>query len=229
MRSKFIVIEGTDGSGKKTQMDLLRSKLNKYFKKILIADFPRYYDSVWGKMVGEFLIGKYGKFEEVDPHFVILPYMIDQYTWSRDVGIPFKKNGGLILSNRYFTSNVHQIAKYKGIAQKKIREWMWPLGYKELKLMEPDLVIFLDVPPKISYKLNKNKSNRKYLKGKKVDLAEKNWKHQESSYREYLRTVNSFRYWKRIRCVTNGKIDIPEIIHDRIWKVVSKELNIKNV
>lgn len=229
MKGKFIVIEGTDGSGKKTQMDLLQKRLKKHYNKVLIADFPRYYDSVWGKMVGEFLIGKYGKFEEVDPHLVVLPYMIDQYTWSRDVGKPYREKGGLILSNRYFTSNVHQIAKYKGIAQKNIREWIWPLGYEELGLMEPDLVVFLDVPPKISFNLNKKKSNRGYLKGRKVDSAEKNWKHQECSYKEYLRTVNAYNYWKRIKCVTGGKIDSPEIIHKKVWEVVSRKLKIKNV
>lgn len=121
-KGKFIVIEGTDGSGKKTQLDLLQKKLKKYYKKLLIIDFPRYYDSIWGKMVGEFLISKYGKFETIDPHLAALIYMIDQYTWSRDIGKPFIEKGGLILSNRYFTSNVHQVAKCKGIAQKKFRE-----------------------------------------------------------------------------------------------------------
>ena len=125
-KGKFIVIEGTDGSGKTTQFNLLKRRLKKEGVKLLVTDFPRYYESVWGKMVGEFLTGKYGKFDEVHPYLVVLPYMIDQYTWSRDFGKPWLEKGGVILSNRYFTSNVHQIAKMKTRAQKKYRNWLWP-------------------------------------------------------------------------------------------------------
>jgi len=156
----------------------------------------------------------------------VLPYMIDQYTWSRDIGKSYKEKGGYILSNRYFTSNVHQVAKLSGVAQKNFRDWLWPLGYKEIGLMKPDLVIFLDVPPKISFDLNKIKTKRKYLKGKKVDSAEKNWQHQERAYKEYLRAVKTNSYWKKVKCATNGRIDTPEVIHERVWQIVSKELNL---
>ncbi len=146
-KGKFIVIEGTDGSGKATQLNLLYKRLRKIISKILLIDFPRYYVSVWGEMVGEFLVGKYGKFEEVDPHLMVLPYMIDQYTWSRDTGKPWIEKGGIILADRYFTSNVHQIAKLKTRAKKQYRDWLWPAGYNDLRIMRPDLVVFLDVPP----------------------------------------------------------------------------------
>lgn len=221
-KGKFIVIEGTDGSGKTTQFNLLQRKLKDENTKLLIADFPRYYESVWGRMVGEFLIGKYGKFNEVHPRLVVLPYMIDQYTWSRDVGKPWLEKGGVILSNRYFTSNVHQIAKLKTKAQKKYRDWLWPTGYDDLKLLKPDLVVFIDVPPKVAKKLNKKKDIRGYLKGKKQDLAERNWAHQEAAYREYLYTVKHNKNWVAIKCVTKGYIDPPIEIHERVWKEVSK-------
>ena len=149
-KGKFIVIEGTDGSGKATQLKLLYKRLRKIISKILLVDFPRYYDSVWGEMVGEFLVGKYGKFEEVDPHLMVLPYMIDQYTWSRNTGKPWIEKRGIILADRYFTSNVHQIAKLKTRAKKQYRDWLWPAGYDDLRIMRPDLVVFLDVPPDIS-------------------------------------------------------------------------------
>ena len=102
-RGKFIVIEGIDSSGKGTQFKLLGRKLKASGKKVLTLDFPRYYTSVWGKMVGEFLIGKFGKFDHIDPHFAVLPYMIDEYTWARDEGRPWLEEGGMILLDRYFT------------------------------------------------------------------------------------------------------------------------------
>lgn len=225
-KGRFIVIEGTDGSGKETQFKLLYKRLREITNKILLADFPRYYDSIWGKMVGEFLVGKYGKFEELDPHLVVLPYMVDQYTWSRDVGRPWIKKGGIILANRYFTSNVHQIAKLETRAKKKYRDWLWPAGYDDLKIMRPDLVVFLDVPPKISKRLNLQKAKRSYLRGRKQDLAERSWRHQALAYREYLRTVNDNPWWINVRCTIHGNIDSVETIHERVWGVVSKSLDL---
>jgi dTMP kinase len=177
-------------------------------------------------MVGEFLTGKYGKFREIDPHIFVLPYMLDQYTWSRDIGKPWLEKGGIILSNRYFTSNVHQIAKLKTIARKKYRDWLWSAGYDSLGLLKPDLVVFIDVPPNVAKRLIENKSERSYLKGRKKDLAESDWEHQESAYREYLYTVKHNKSWKSVKCITDDSIDFPIKIHKRVWSVVKKNLAI---
>jgi len=219
----FVVIEGIDGSGKATQTELLKEKFEKLGYKILIGDFPRYYTSEWGKLVGRFLTGEFGKLDEVNPHLAVLPYMIDQYVWSRDFAVPWIKKGGIILSNRYFTSNVHQIAKFKGPVKKKYRDWLWRMGYKELGILQPDLVLFLDVPPKISLKLNKTKSVRKYLKGRKQDIAERHKYHQLSAYKSYLNEISLSGWWLKIRCLTNGKLDPSEIINSRIFNVIIKK------
>jgi thymidylate kinase len=221
-KGKLFVIEGIDGSGKGTQLKLLSERLKKKGHKILSQDFPRYYTSPWGKMVGEFLAEKYGKFTNIDPHLVFPLYMLDQYTWGRDVGQKFLEKGGTIILDRFFTSNVHQIAKKKGRAKKDFRDWLWNLGYNELKIIKPDLVLFLDVPVTITKKLIKLKSDRAYLKGKKKDGAEKNWEHQEASYKEYKYTVKSNKNWVEIKCVTKGKLDEPDVISEKIWKMVSR-------
>ena len=223
-RGKFVVIEGVDGSGKTTQFNLLKKRLGKEKIKIIEADFPRYYKSVWGKLLGELLRGKHGDFIGVIPHLTIFPYMVDQYTWSRDVGRSWLMEGGWIISNRYFTSSPHQIAKLKGRKRSEFRKWIWNAGYKELGLLKPDLVLFLDVNPKIAKKLNQFKKGRLYLKGKKNDLAEKDFEHQKAAYSEYIYSVNNFDYWKRVRCTTNGFIETPEVIHARLWNRVHKYL-----
>ncbi|MDO8340999.1 MAG: hypothetical protein Q7T59_03425, partial [Candidatus Woesebacteria bacterium] len=69
---------------------------------------------------------------------------------------------------------------------------------------------------------NKIKKDRKYLKGKSEDEAEKRYYHQKDAYKEYLKTAKQFKYWKIIKCMSREKIDPPEVIHDRIWKVVKK-------
>ncbi len=224
-KGKLIVIEGIDSSGKGTQFKLLKAKLEDRKLKVLTTDFPRYYDSPWGKMVGEFLTEKYGKFTDIDPHLALPLYMLDQYTWSRDIGVPWLEKGGVILLDRYFTSNVHQVAKKHGKSKKTFRDWMWNLGYSELKIKKPDLVLFLDVPSSITKKLLKFRDKKDYLKNKKKDGAEKNWKHQGESHKEYLYMTKNYNYWKRIKCVTKGKLDNPEIINQRIWKEVEKVLD----
>jgi len=221
---KFIVLEGIDGSGKKTQLKLLEKRLRKLGYRILIADFPRYEGSVWGKLVGRFLTGEFGELKSVSPYLAVLPYMIDEYTWSRDIAKPWMEKGGLILSNRYFTSNVHQIAKQKTIARKKYRDWLWPMGYKELGILKPDLVILIDTPPAVAKKLVHTKKKRLYLKGKKRDIHEKNWHHQLSSYREYKYTTKSNNWWVKVPGVKDHREDFSKIIHEEIWKIVSSKI-----
>lgn len=223
-KGKFIVIEGVDGCGKTTQFDLLLKRFKKEKKKIVTADFPRYYDSIWGKMVGNFLKGEYGNFDTTSPYLVSLLYMTDQYTWARDIGKKILESGKNILSNRYFTSNCHQIAKLKGTEKEKFRKWLWSAGYKHLGLVEPDLVLLLDVKPDRAYIMNKMKKDRKYLNGKNEDEAEKRLYHQKAAYREYIKTAEKTKYWKVIKCMTGNKLDSPEIIHERIWEIVSKTI-----
>lgn len=220
-RGKFIIIEGVDGSGKTTQFNLLNERLKGIGKKVEIVDFPRYYDSIWGEMVGNFLKGNYGNFDKTSPHLVVLLYMLDQYTWGRDFGKKILDKGKMVLSNRYFTSNTHQIAKLKGKKREDFRKWLWATGFDSLGILKPDLVLFLDVKPEIAYKLNKNKKDRKYLNGKSEDEAEKRLYHQQAAYEEYLKTAKQFKYWKVIKCMNKNSIESSEKIHERVWKTVS--------
>ena len=219
---KFIVIEGDDGCGKSTQISLLHKCLKKKGIDIAMADFPRYYSSIWGKMAGNFLKGEYGNFDKTSPHLVVLLYMLDQYTWGRDVGKKLLEKGKVILSNRYFTSNTHQIAKLKGKEKEEFRGWLWKTGYNNLGILKPDLVLFLDVKPEVAFGLNKTKKDRKYLNGKAEDEAEKRLYHQKFAYKEYQKTAEQFKYWKVVKCMTDGKIDSPEVIHQRIWKIIER-------
>lgn len=227
-RGKFIVLEGIDGSGKDTQFRLLEEKLKKEGYRVLVADFPRYYDSKWGQLAGRFLTGEFGSLEQVSPYLAVLTYMLDEYTWTRDTGLPWIEKGGIILSNRYFTSNVHQIAKLKTSAQKKYRDWLWPAGYKDLGILKPDLVIFVDTPPRVAKELVNTKKKRAYLKTQKKDIQEKKWDHQVSAYREYKRTAKMNRWWVEVSGVKDHRKDFSATIHEDIWKIVtSKILNQK--
>ena len=223
-RGKFIVLEGIDGSGKYTQFRQLKEKLKKEGYRVLVADFPRYYDSTWGRLVGRFLTGEFGSLKQVSPYLAVLTYMLDQYTWTRDTGLPWIEKGGIILSNRYFTSNVHQIAKLKTSAQKKYRDWLWPAGYKDLGILKPDLVIFVDTPPRVAKELVNFKKKRAYLKKQKKDIQEKDWNHQVDTYREYKRTVKANSWWVEVPGVKDHRKDFSKAIHENIWKIVSSKI-----
>ncbi len=158
--------------------------------------------------------------KEVNPYLATLLFMIDQYTWSRDIASRYLNKGGVIISNRYFSSNVHNIAKLYGKARSKFRDWIWKMGYEDLGIIRPDLILFLDVPPQTSRKLNLSKTSREYLKKKKRDIHEKDSRHQQSAYREYLRHIKLYDYWKRIPCCQRGRILSPEKIHQKIWKAI---------
>jgi len=130
MAVNFVVVEGPDGTGKSVQAALLEKRMKLEGFKVLVGDFPRYEGSAWGKLVGRFLRGEFGKLGEVSPYLAVLPYMLDEYTWSRDIARPFVKRGGKIVLNRYFTSNVHQIAKLTGKKQRDFKDWLWKSGYR---------------------------------------------------------------------------------------------------
>src|SRR5207253_2602931 len=68
---KLIAIEGIDGSGKRTQFDLLTLTLKARGHSVYSTGFPQY-DSWFGKMVVKFLYGELGSLESVDPHFTTL-------------------------------------------------------------------------------------------------------------------------------------------------------------
>ena len=112
MSGKLIVFEGTDGSGKATQSRLLCSRLETEgvpFRKI---DFPRY-GKPSAAMVQEYLSGNLGKKPgDVNAYAASIFFSMDRYaSYKQDWG-DFYKAGGLVVADRYTTSNaVHQASK----------------------------------------------------------------------------------------------------------------------
>jgi dTMP kinase len=224
-KGKFIVIEGTDGSGKKTQLDLLRENLKKCGQAFEVLDFPQYYSNFWGAMVGRFLNGEFGDLDDVSPYLVSPFYMLDQASRGDDIK-NWKKEGKYILSNRYITSSMgHQTAKFPKEEQEEYLRWLLEAGYKWLKVAREDLVIVLYVPPEISAKLVNGKDakgRKKYLKNKK-DIAEKNLEHQEKAAEVYVNLCKRFKHWKLINCVDKkGKLKGKNEIQKKILKLLEE-------
>lgn len=222
-KGKLIVIEGSDGAGKATQLKLLQQYLKKQHYKVQTIDFPRYYDSFYGKMVAQFLRGEFGTLKEVNPYLASLLYALDRGQAGPEMEAWLSK-GEYVLSNRYATSNLaHQSAKLTAGKRKKFIDWDLELEYKINKIPKEDIVIYLYVPYKISRKLvlQKTREVRAYAKGKKRDIHEKDLVFMKNSEESYLRLVKQFKHWIKINCVDKkGNLKSREEIHNNVKKVL---------
>jgi len=95
---------------------------------------------------------------------------------------------------------------------------------QDLGILRPDIVLVLDVGPKVARKLALQKGPRSYLGGRRKDIAEKDFNHQEEAYREYLRMARTDPAWVRVPCITEGRLDSDQVIYERIWEIVRTKL-----
>jgi dTMP kinase len=223
-RGKFIVIDGSDGSGKKTQSDLLIKKLNEDGHRTAFYDFPQYEKNLFGKMVGDYLNGEYGKSTKINPYLASLLYAGDRWQASPQIKKDIKE-GKIVISNRYTSSNMaHQAAKIKNAEEKKkFLKWLVDLEFNVYKIPRPDLVIYLNVPCEVSQQLIETKEKRSYTK-KKKDLHEKDVDFMMRSQNEYIELSERYANWQKIDCARDNKILSRLEIAKMIFQVVQKEV-----
>lgn len=222
-KGKLVVIDGTDGSGKGTQTQKLLDYLEKRSVAHKYIDFPRYYSSFHGKMVGRYLAGEFGSMESASPYLSSLFYAMDRLT-ARDEIIDWLEEGNLVVANRYTTSSMaFQTARVEKDKQEEFLQWLYEMEYKEHKLPKEDLVIFLYVPVEISQKLIEKKSSREYTKGKKKDIHEANREYQKNVLELYLDLSKRYKHWEVIKCVDEkNELYSVEVIHKKIIKILQK-------
>lgn len=225
-KGKFIVIEGIDGAGKGTQTELLVERLKKENIEVVVDDYPHYETSFWGKHVGRMLTGEFGPLFDINPYLAVLPYMLDEEDGSRKIIGPALEQGKTVVSNRYFTSNVHQIAKRPENEREAYANWLWEAGYNQMGIKKPDLALVLLVEPMICKENILKKSERNYTNGKGMDQAEENFNHQMESAKEYKKMAEKEPdLWILIDCCRDGKLMPKEEIHEIIYKKI-KEKNL---
>jgi dTMP kinase len=178
---RLIAIEGIDGSGKRTQLDLLAAALAaaEGAKSIYSTGFPQY-DSWFGKMVGQFLNGDFGPLDAVDPHFTALLYAGDRFEAKPKLEEALR-NGQIVLVDRYIGSNLaHQTARVPAEQRDTFRRWIEHLEYGIYDLPREDLILYLRVPPSEAQKLVIQKSARNYTAAKQ-DIQEASLRHLEQA------------------------------------------------
>lgn len=220
-KGKLIVIEGGDGSGKTTQAQLLIEYLQSLKIPVRYYDFPQYYHSFHGKIIGRYLKGEFGGLNSVSPYLISLAYALDRASVKNEME-DFLQKGGFIVANRYTTSSMaYQTIRIKDSKErKKFLRWIYDLEYKVHKIPKEDLVIYLYVRPETSAQLILKREKREYLKGKQKDIYEENLEFQKKVVNSYLTLANRFKHWVKIDCEKSGKLLSKDEIHKKIKEII---------
>ena len=197
---KLFVIDGTDGSGKQTQFELLKKHLTEDGIEYRTVSFPNY-DSPSSSLVKMYLSGEFGEnAKEVSPYVASTFYAADRYT----------------------TANmVHQAGKISDEKERnEFLEWVWDFEINLFGLPEPTEVFFLNMPPKKSLELMKNREN-KFSHTDVKDIHERNPEHIIESYNAACGVAKKYN-WHEIHCIKNDEIRTIEDIHEEIYQEVKK-------
>ena len=216
---KLIVIEGTDGSGKSTQFRRLTEHLSADAQAFKTLVFPRYAEPS-SALIRMYLGGEFGtKPTDVNAYAASAFYAVDRYaSYKQDWG-KWYEDGGLIVSDRYTTSNaVHQASKEPEEKQAAFLSWLYDFEYEKLGLPRPDLTIYLDVPTDFTEKLLRS---REANTNTQADIHEKDMQYL-ATCRETGRKAAAFYGWTVIDCVKDGAMRSIEDIHREIFAHVQK-------
>jgi len=200
----FLVIEGLDGSGKSTQLKLLRAYLELKEVPYRYLHFPRLEEGVYGDLIARFLRGEMGANDQVDPYLVAIIFAGDRADAAPKIR-EWMDAGKLVIVDRYVYSNIaFQCAKLKNREeQDRLRDWILEFEFTYNELPKPALNLYLNVPFEFTRKQLKNARNgddRAYLKGER-DIHEENLGFQEQVRQVYLSLQEHVDDLKVIDCM----------------------------
>ena len=216
---KLIVIEGLDGSGKSTQLELLEQNLKTKGIDCKAVSFPNY-QSPSSTLVKMYLGGEFGKNpNDVNAFAASVFYTVDRYASFKSDWGNYYMDGGTVVSGRYTTSNaVHQCSKLPESEWEKFLDWLYDFEYNKIAIPKPDKVIFLDMPIKVSQKL----LNQRYEGDEtKKDIHESDTSYLEKCRKAALFTAN-YSNWEIIPCSQNDEARTIEDIADDVLNQVLK-------
>lgn len=221
MKGKLIVIEGLDGSGKATQAELLYNALCAEGYSVRKVSFPDY-ESSSSALVKMYLAGDFGKNpDDVNAYAASSFYAVDRFASYKMNWGSFYDNGGIIIADRYTTSNaVHQCSKLDRSQWDSFLEWLFSYEYGLLGIPAPDMVIYLRTAVDISQKLM---SERYSDNEEKKDIHEKNIEYliRSQSAAEYCAEKSG---WESITCSENNTMRSIDDIHKDIMNRIKKVL-----
>ena len=222
MSGKMIVFEGTDGSGKSTQFELLCDRVNREGKSFRQLVFPRY-DQPSSALIRMYLGGEFGKNPgDVNPYAASAFYAVDRYASLKQDWGDYYQEGGLILTDRYTTSNaVHQGAKCSPEERPDFLRWLDDFEHNKLGLPRADLVLYLDMPTEKSIELLRSREASTHTK---ADIHELDTGYLALCRKSALQAAEILG-WTVIPCVNErGELRTIEEIHQQLWALVQPML-----
>lgn len=225
---KFIVIEGLDGSGKSTQINLIKNYLDQQGIPSKFIHFPRTDSPIYGELIGKFLRGELGDINIVNPYLVALIYAGDRNDASSMIR-QWMQKGYVVIADRYLYSNIaFQCAKLTDHHQRiTLAKWIKHFEYEYNKIPIPDLNLFLNVPFEFTLKNLSNVRHgidRNYLQGT-FDIHEADLSFQEKVREIYLWQVKENQDFESIECNdAQGKILNVESIAEKIIARIESKL-----
>ena len=223
-KGKLIILEAGDASGKETQTRLLYERLMSEGRDVTRVSFPDY-ESDSSALVRMYLRGDFGtQAADVDAYAASAFFAVDRYaSFHMKWGEMYRK-GGVILSDRYTTSNLaHQAVK---LATKEARHeyfsWLEDFEYSRLGLPRPDLVVFLDMPPEASDRLLAARAKETGA----ADIHEKDKKYLHRVHDAYAEAAKLFG-WVRVVCGEGTTPRNPEDIAADVYRAVLPVLDVR--
>lgn len=212
MNGQLVVIEGTDGSGKTTQINLLSQFLKEKNIEFEVVSFPQYGKNEYANYIYDYLSGKYGDITSVDVHELARKYAEDRKT-AKDQIKNWLDSGKLVIANRYVSSSkAHLSAHLDESKREEFINWIDDLEYQENKMPREGLTILLNVDPKVGQKNSQEKNH--------PDLHEDNLKHLEEARKIFLE-LSEKNNWKIINCMEDGKMRSKENIQKDLLENLS--------
>lgn len=225
----FIVLEGLDGAGKSTQVELIKKWLEAQGKQYEYVHFPRFSTPIYGELIASFLRGELGSIENVDSRLVALLYAGDRAE-AADTIRKWLSEGKVVIMDRYVYSNVaYQCAKSN--KPEELKNWILDLEYRHNSIPRPDVSIFLDVPfvfTEKSLSTVRQGQDRDYLNGKQ-DIHEADLEFQRKVRQMYINCAEAEADLTIVNCCdpSNNSMLAPEIIFDKIKNIISVQSDVK--
>lgn len=215
MKGKLIVLEGTDGSGKGTQLALLVRHLQNKNIPFATLDFPRYSGSFFGDLAGKMLMGELGPVEHIPPKLAVLPFACDRWLTKKDLNTWLSEKK-IIISNRYTASSaVYHAARLAEGEQRSFIDWVLKLEQEIIGMPAPDITLFFHVPVAVSQQLMEKR-------GTKKDMYEKNLGMLQIVEELYGRLGSRSANWRIIECTRERLMRSREEIHKEVLDVLTQ-------
>ncbi|MFA6511523.1 MAG: thymidylate kinase [Patescibacteria group bacterium] len=217
-KATFIVLEGTDGSGKATQAGLLVDRIQQIGWNVMPIDFPQYGTQSAGPCE-VYLNGGYGVAKDVGPRQAAVVYAVDHFDGGKKIAAALEA-GKVVVANRYMGSNLaHQGGKIDDPAERvRFYEWLRDFEFNILGIPKPSKTLVLHVASDIGKRLA-------FERDDKSDIHENDEQHLMDAEKAYLELCERYPDYVLLECMEGTTLKSREVIHEMVWQEVSPLLS----